>query len=329
MVNMVKKIYSFIFLLCMTVTFACFGIATAGAANASSTAGKVSTQSTSLNVRSAANTSSSVVASLKKDSWVTLMSKSGDYWKVEYASGKYGYCSSKYIKQDTSGTVKYVSISDGTLNVRSGAGTSYAVKSNLTRGKCVIVLKEADSWSKILYNGTKTGYVKSSYLSYKKPATYSKITLEVPLYKQTDSRWKNIKIGTQGDTIGSSGCTTTCVAMVQSFHTGTTVTPDKMAAKLTYSESGMLYWPQDFKTELASSADYLSVIYNLLKSGKPVILGCKKASGAQHWVVVTGYNGSTSSLSASGFQINDPGASRTVLSEFVSLYPNVYKVAYK
>ena len=53
-------------------------------------AGKVSTTSTALNVRSSASSTSSVKAKLSKDSYVTLVSKSGKYWRVQYSASGYG-----------------------------------------------------------------------------------------------------------------------------------------------------------------------------------------------------------------------------------------------
>lgn len=71
------------------------------AATLNSQAGVVSVTSGRLNVRSSASTSGTVVASLSKDSLVTLISKSGDWWRVEYADNVYGYCHANYIKTTT------------------------------------------------------------------------------------------------------------------------------------------------------------------------------------------------------------------------------------
>ncbi|MGN0468711.1 MAG: SH3 domain-containing protein [Acutalibacteraceae bacterium] len=316
------------FILCLFSLISVFGfVPKTAAANSSSYAGKVVTSSGNLNVRKSASTSSDIIKTLKNGSWITLMSKSGDFWKVEYANGKYGYCHSSYISKK-SGTVMYVALNSSSLNVRSGAGTSYAVKDSLSNGTCVIVISKGTSWHKILYSGTKTGYVSAKYLSEKKPS-YSAVNLNVVSFKQTDSRWKNVKIGTQGDTIGSSGCTTTCLAMTESFAQNKTVTPAAMASKLSYSASGSLYWPSNYNTQLVSSSDYLSFAYSMLKQGKPVIIGAKKANGSQHWVVVTGFSGG-SSLKAASFSINDPGSNtRTTLADFTNEYPVLYKAAWR
>lgn len=296
------------------------------AATTSSQAGVVSVTSGRLNVRSSASTSGAVVSSLTKGSYITLMSKSGNWWRVEYADGKYGYCHADYIKT-TTGTPATVKISSGSLNVRSGAGTSYSKIASLYKGEVVIVLSKTGSWSKILYNGTKTGNVSSQYLSTSSSSTYPWVSLSVPSFKQTDSRWANVKIGSSGKTIAQIGCATTAIAMMESYRTGTTIYPDAMSKKLSYSSSGNVYWPSNY-TVVTSSSGYLNGIYNKLKAGKPVLFGAKKSSGTQHWVVITGYTGG-SSLTASGFTINDPGSkSRTTLQHLLNEYPTFYKYFY-
>ena len=201
------------------IALAVFSVSTeASAANESSTAGKVTTQSTALNIRSSASVNAKKLASIKKGSYLTLMSKSGDWWKVEYEKGKYGYCHSDFITNVSASYAANVAISGGVLNVRSGKGTDYKIKDTLVKDAYVVVLKNYNDWTQILYNGNKTGYVSSKYLSKADIAdTYKKISLSVPSYKQTDSRWANVKIGTQGDTHYSSGCTTTALAMTESY----------------------------------------------------------------------------------------------------------------
>lgn len=298
--------------------------ATADAANMDSKAGVVATSSGRLNVRSSASTGAGVVSSLSKGSYVTLISKSGSWWRVEYAQGKYGYCHSDYISA-VSGSAAAVKTQSGNLNVRSGAGTSYAKAGTLAKGETVIVLSSSGGWSRILYHGTKTGYVSSQYLS--SSASYGAMTLKVPSFKQTDSRWANAKIGQSGKTMAQIGCATTAIAMMESFRTGSTIYPDAMAKKLSYTASGSVYWPGNF-VAVTSSSGYLSAIYERLKQGKPVLFGAKNSGGKQHWVVITGFTGG-STLSADRFTINDPGSnSRTNLQQFLNAYPTFYKYFY-
>lgn len=135
----------------------------AAAADSSSAAGIVSTAWGALNVRSTAGTSGTVLTKLQRGTYVTLMEKSGSWWRVEYGQSQYGYVGASYIKT-VSGT-HTAAVSSYSLNVRSGAGTSYAVKSVLQNGKTVVVLSASGGWCRILYNGTQTGYVSAAYLS--------------------------------------------------------------------------------------------------------------------------------------------------------------------
>ncbi len=317
-----KKITSFFLSMLLCFGFLLVPIKSS-AATLNSQAGVVYVTSGRLNVRSSATTSSSVVTSLAKDSLVTLVSKSGNWWRVEYADNSYGYCHENYIKT-ISGSPATVKLSSGSLNVRSGAGTSYGKTASLYNGEVVIVLSSSNGWSKILFNGTKTGYVSSQYLS---AGGYSAVSLNVPNFKQTDSRWANVKIGSSGKTIAQIGCVTTAIAMMESYRTGTTIYPDAMSKKLSYSSSGNVYWPSNLKV-VTSSSNYLNGVYNQLKNGKPVLLGAKKYSGTQHWVVITGYTGGNT-LSASNFTINDPGSNtRKNLQQFLNEYPVFYKYFY-
>lgn len=327
--TMKKLIKAFMLILTVCISF-CFMLFSASAADASSKAGRVATESTALNLRKSATTSSAVVKQMKKGKYLTLLKKEGSFWHVEYAKGKTAYAHSNYI-DTVSSKVMFVATQSGNLNVRSSASATAEIRTTLPKGTVVLKLSEKNSFTKILYNGSSTGYVSTAYLSeLKSTGEYKKISLSVPSFKQTDSRWADIRIGTQGDTIRSSGCTTTALSMTESFHLGKTVTPADMVKRLSYSASGMLYWPTDYVTELVTSSDYLSKIYTQLSKGKLVILGMKKSNGAQHWVVITGHTKSTSSLSANNFTINDPGSNvRTVLSEFVSAYPTAYKIAYR
>lgn len=296
------------------------------AATSSSQAGVVSVSSGTLNVRKSASTSAAVEASLSKGSYVTLISKSGSWWYVEYGKDQYGYCRSDYITT-VSGSPATVNIQSGTLNVRSGAGTSYAVTGSLTKGETVIVLSTSGDWKYILYHGAKTGYVSARYLSGSQSNGYSAISLSVPNFKQTDSRWANVTLGSSGKTIAKIGCATTGIAMIESYRTGTTIYPDAMSKKLTYSSTGSVYWPNNY-TAVTNSSGYLAGIYEQLKLGKPVLFGAQTSAGGQHWVVITGFTGGDT-LTASGFTINDPGSSsRTTLQQLLNAYPVFYKYFY-
>lgn len=282
-------------------------------------AGAVTTAGGSLNVRTQPTTAAPAAASLKKGSYVTLHSRSGDWWQVEYEKGRFGYCHANYITV-VQGSAASVSVRSGSLNVRSGPGTQYSRTASLYAGESVLLLSTDDGWSRILYHGTKTGYVSAQYLS----GYYSPISLNVPNFKQSDSRWADKPVGTSGKPFSQIGCATTAVAMMESTRQGRTIYPDAMSQQLRYTSSGDLYWPSHYIVS-TEPRDWLDRIYQKLTQGKPVLLGMKNQYGAQHWVVVTGFSGGTE-LTAKGFTIHDPGTySRTNLDQLLSIYPTFYK----
>lgn len=323
----------------LTITAACIlipakknDVSAASAITSASKAGRVTVTSGSLNVRAAASATSTRVASLAKGSYVTLLSKTGNWWKVEYATGKVGYCSATYITQVTGAYAAYANVSSR-LNVRSGAGTGYEIVARLSAKTPLIVMGSAGNgnWYWVLYNGTKVGYCSAAYIkaytSSGSATKYQAISLPAANYKQTDSRWASIKLGTSSRTIATAGCLTCCIAIVQTYVGGYTVYPHTMSYSLAYDANGTLYWPSYYA--FSTNSSYLSTLYNLLyRTGIPVLIGFKNASGGQHWVVVNGYSGGNT-LTASGFTIRDPGSNRrTTLNQVIASYPYFYKIAY-
>jgi uncharacterized protein YgiM (DUF1202 family) len=287
--------------------------------------GKVKINSGWLNVRSSATADSEVLSTLKKDDYISLISRSGSWWKVEYAQNQFGYISSYYISEITAKTA-FVNVSSGTLNVRSGAGSSYNAIDRLEKGKKIKIISTEGNWSFVLYDGTKVGYVSSWYLTDSITA-YPGVSLSVPSFKQTDSRWANVTLGSSGKRMADIGCATTGIAMLESYRLGYTIYPDTMAKKLKYTQTGSVYWPSNY-AQVTSKTDYLKRIYDKLKSGKPVLLGAKNKYGGQHWVVITGYLGGDT-LTASKFTVNDPGSkNRKTLQDLFNTHPNFYKYLY-
>lgn len=296
------------------------------AATATSKAGAVTTAVGNLNIRKSASTAAAVVGTLRKGSYITLLSKTGSWWQVEYGQGQYGYCHADYITI-VQGTPATVATRSGSLNVRTGPGTGYTAVASLKKGETVLLLTTGGGWSRILYHGTKTGYVSAQYLSAGQGSSGNgAVSLSVPSFKQTDSRWAHVMIGSSGKTMAQIGCATTAIAMMESYRTGQLIYPDAMAGNLRYTATGSVYWPSHYVT-VTNSAGYLSAVYDQLKQGKPVLFGAKNSYGSQHWVVITGFTGG--SLNAANFTVNDPGSnSRTNLQQFLNAYPNFYKYFY-
>ncbi|MEZ2651878.1 SH3 domain-containing protein, partial [Bacillus wiedmannii] len=149
---------------------------------------------TSLRVRSAANTSSSVLGNLKNGEKVTVLGKANGWAKISY-QGKEGYVSLEFVKLEagkqeekpaediTNGTQEVGTINATSLRVRSAANTSSSILGNLKNGEKVTVLGKANGWAKISYQG-KEGYVSLEF-----------VKLEAG--KQEEKPAENITNGTQ------------------------------------------------------------------------------------------------------------------------------------
>ena len=156
-------------------------VSTSGSSSASGT-GTVNVDS--LNVRSSASTSSSVLGVVSKGTSVTIKGTSGSWYNVSVkinGSTKTGYVYAEYITKSSgsssssgsSGTNETPKSGTGTvtatsLNVRSKASTTASVYGSLSKGAKVTLVASSGSWYKVkaTVNGNLvTGYVHSDYIS--------------------------------------------------------------------------------------------------------------------------------------------------------------------
>ncbi|MDY3827275.1 MAG: SH3 domain-containing protein [Clostridium sp.] len=144
----------------------------------SKTKGTVTGVNTSLNVRSGASTSASIIGTLKNGAKVEITGESGNWYKINY-NGKVGYVYKSYIKKGTTGTTGTTGGDGGTstttekkgvvvgisttLNVRSGASTSASIIGTLRNGAQVTIIGESGNWYKIKFN-ERVGYVSKDYV---------------------------------------------------------------------------------------------------------------------------------------------------------------------
>lgn len=138
----------------------------------------------SLTVRGSSSTSGSAIATLYKDDLVIMLDENvkndGTYtWcKVQLWNGDIGYIPNIYLSKFTSsgssssGSTSTESITgygyadvSSTLNVRSGAGTSYSVVTSLSAKEEAQITGETSSWYKIKTSSNKEGYVSKSYFT--------------------------------------------------------------------------------------------------------------------------------------------------------------------
>lgn len=132
----------------------------AAAAEITSAAGLVSTSSGLLNVRSQDSADGYILTQLPSGTYVTLIAKSGDWWRVEYAPSSYGYASATYIRYVYNTYAVGAASATGSVPVRSGAGVSFSQTGTIPNGQTILTLGQSDGWFKVLYNGTRTGYIR-------------------------------------------------------------------------------------------------------------------------------------------------------------------------
>ena len=134
-----------------------------------------------LRLRQSASTDSTILATASKGDSVIILENAGNNWyKVDYKSVQ-GYMSGEYptVATTADAAIGYGKVSAGgsTLNMRSGAGTSYGVVSSLPDGTIVEIVGINNGWYKIQYGG-KTGYVSSDYMVTVKDSVGSRSTAE-------------------------------------------------------------------------------------------------------------------------------------------------------
>ena len=112
-----------------------------------------------LNVRSEANTDSSILTTLSYGTQVDVISTSGDgTWHQISYNGITGYVSGDYL-QVTEKKI-YGQVTEGPLNIRSGPSTSDAVVGSLSTGSVVELQETLDGWYQI-----DEGYISSDYVA--------------------------------------------------------------------------------------------------------------------------------------------------------------------
>ncbi len=166
---------------------------TSGIALASIGTGTVT--ASSLRLRSEATIQSATLAYAPKSSQVSILeSVSNGWYKVTY-NGVEGYMSGDWLDVELTGDdaeqeaaeLKQAVVTDGPLNVRSGAGTSFDRVGTLNKGDLVSITDESvEGWYGILY-GDVSGYVSADYLSLE-VATGAASTDEAPAEETVSSR---------------------------------------------------------------------------------------------------------------------------------------------
>ena len=124
-------------------------------------------------------------------------------------------------------------------------------------------------------------------------------------FSQNSPTWKEVKIGRSPWTLGSKGCTTTCVSDASSYFQEEK-TPDKLSQKgLTYTLDGLLLWSSIGRVFKKFEFEWRFYSYDKKRidsaykdPNKVVLLNVAKGS---HWVFLVGRH-----IPFLGYKISDP-----------------------
>ena len=120
-----------------------------------------------VNLRAGAGTGHAVIGMLYLNDEVTVLDDSDANWaKIRTKDGQEGYCSKEYLHIAKKGeTAQGTAVTTDALNLRSGAGTDYHVKTVLSKGTTVTVLDNSDAnWAKVRTADGTEGYCSKAYL---------------------------------------------------------------------------------------------------------------------------------------------------------------------
>lgn len=147
-----------------------------------------------LNVRSGPGNSYSIKTTVKNGTVYKITDRSKGWYKIQLSNEISGWVYGSYVEETegdisndtTNNTSKPNEITETevnlngkvtssvNLNVRSGPGTDYSVKTSLRPGQVVVLLTQSNGWYKVKLSNSTTGWVSSSYIS--KTDTYGKAT---------------------------------------------------------------------------------------------------------------------------------------------------------
>ena len=135
-----------------------------------------------LRLRSEANTSSKALATASRNEVVVVISKQGDWYKVNYNLQE-GYMHGDYLDVKTSENVElgYGTINADSVNLRNGAGTSSKVVATGSKGDKAYIIGINSGWYKVIY-GQNICYIRSDYLDLTEAPYENKSSSNTPLF---------------------------------------------------------------------------------------------------------------------------------------------------
>ena len=158
--NFPRRLFTLMFT--MILFIGCFSMQASAAGNIMHGIGFVNTDS--LRLRSDATLNSKVVDTASKNDCVVVISKNGDWYKVNYNLQE-GYMHKNYLNVLTreNAELGYGTVNGSAVNLRSGPSTSYCSVGTASKGSKCYILGLNNGWYKVIYNST-VCYIRSDFL---------------------------------------------------------------------------------------------------------------------------------------------------------------------
>jgi len=115
-----------------------------------------------VNFRTKPSTSATIIKKVSKGTKVTLISKTGNWYKAKIGT-KTGYINAKYVKK-TVVKLKTAKLIAGVANIRKSASTTSKILGKLKKGNTVTILSSKSDWYRIKTVKKTVGYVKKAFL---------------------------------------------------------------------------------------------------------------------------------------------------------------------
>lgn len=140
----------------------------------------VKIDSGSVNIRSGPGTSYAKVGQMLPNVALPVTGISGDWYEVTTTDGNMGYVanwlvtpvngsgSTQLPSAETTGLpseYKQGTVTEDTLNIRSGPSTSHEILGKLTKGTKIAIYESQDGWLRVLASSGESGWISSSYVS--------------------------------------------------------------------------------------------------------------------------------------------------------------------
>lgn len=118
----------------------------------------------SLRLRTEANTSSATLDTASRNECVVVISKSGEWYKVNY-NLQTGYMHEDYLDVSTKENAElgYGKITGSGVNLRSGPSTSYKVTAVSSKDDMCYIIGMNEGWYKVIYKNT-ICYIRSDFM---------------------------------------------------------------------------------------------------------------------------------------------------------------------